>query len=210
MWSSKIKIRNRNTLKFIAKNPRKDGFTLVELVITIAILGILVGIGVPAYVGFLPKYRVDAAVKALAAEVNLARTTAIAANKVHHMVFDIANNQIILYQDDDNNWSTSNTIVKTVEMATDFPNVSLGYNPGALDLAGSALAQPATFGSSSSPVKATFYPNGLMAESGEFYLIPTSQIGVSNDLMRAVEVAKAGQATLYRYSASASPPWSEL
>ncbi len=54
----------------------QGGFTLPELLITIAILGILVAIAVIIWLGLLERRRVDAAANQLAADLRLANTNA--------------------------------------------------------------------------------------------------------------------------------------
>ena len=48
-----------NKTKYIKKNP--SGFTLVELIIVVAIVGMLAGIGIPAYLGYISDARDKAA-----------------------------------------------------------------------------------------------------------------------------------------------------
>lgn len=57
---------------------RKDerGFTLPELLVTIAILGILIAIAIILWLGLLEQRRVDAAARQLAADMRLANTSA--------------------------------------------------------------------------------------------------------------------------------------
>jgi len=62
----------------ITDDIRRDehGFTLPEVMVVIAILGILVAIGVITWLGILEQRRVDAAINQLAADLRLAHTSA--------------------------------------------------------------------------------------------------------------------------------------
>ncbi len=186
---------------------RPPGLTLVELVVTVAILGIAGLMITPGILAYIPQYRVDRAAKALAAEMQLARMRAIARNHTHHVAFDTSAQTVTIYEDDDNNWSTTNTVVKTIDLDSDFPNVRIDYN-SVTGVDGKPIAQAVRFGTTSSPVRATFLPNGMATDPGVFYLMPSGDKGVRNDRLRAVEVKRAGYVALYRYN-TASGSWEE-
>jgi type IV fimbrial biogenesis protein FimT len=56
---------------------RSRGFTLTELMITVTILAILLGIGVPSFVDFIRDNRVSTEVNHLATALNFARSEAV-------------------------------------------------------------------------------------------------------------------------------------
>ena len=186
---------------------RRNGFTLVELIITVAVIAILGLVVTPGLFAYLPVYRVDRAVQVIASELNLARMRAIAKNRVHHVAFDPSAQTLTVYEDDDNDWSTTNTVVKTVSLSADFPNVSLDYN-NVTGVSGSTVSSAVSFGSTSSPVRATFLPNGLTSSPGELYLLPTADKNKRNDRLRAIQVSRGGQVARYRYD-TASSTWEE-
>ncbi len=191
------------------QSPRNRGFTLVELMITVSIIGILGLISVPGVLRYVPTHRVNNAAKVLATELNLARMRAIARNHVHHVEFDLGNQIVRVWDDDDNDWATANTLVKTVNLATQAPNVSIDYN-GVTGVDNNPISQAARFGTTSAPVRAVFLPNGLLADPGVLYLIPGTDKGTAvNDRMRAIEVTRSGQVTMHRYDAAPTPPWRE-
>ena len=187
---------------------RRRGFTLVELMITVSVIAILGLVVAPGIFAYIPKYRVDRAAKALAVEMSLARMRAIARNRTHHVAFDPSAQTVTVYQDDDNDWSTANTVVKTISIPTRFPKVRLDYN-NVTAVGGSTITQAATFGSTSAPVRATFLPDGLLAQPGVFYLMPEGDKDTRNDRLRAVQVGRAGQVVLYRYD-PATASWEEM
>ncbi len=57
-----------------------SGFTLIELMVVIVILGILVGIGIPTSRRFLPRARLRGANQALTSDLMLARQKALSEN----------------------------------------------------------------------------------------------------------------------------------
>jgi len=58
-----------------------SGFSVIELLVTIAILAILTTIAVPNFVSWIPKYRVKDAAQDLFSNVQLAKTEAIKRNQ---------------------------------------------------------------------------------------------------------------------------------
>ena len=70
-----------------------SGFTLVELMIVVAILAILALVSIPALGGFIPKYRVNSAMRTLASEMSLVRLEAISNNTPVRAQF-VGNNKI--------------------------------------------------------------------------------------------------------------------
>ncbi|KRG43372.1 hypothetical protein ARC20_10015 [Stenotrophomonas panacihumi] len=61
---------------------RQAGFTLVELLVTLAVLAVLLGVGVPAFRGSLERQRISAAIFTVAAQFATARNSAITRREV--------------------------------------------------------------------------------------------------------------------------------
>ena len=71
---------------------RKDsGFSLMELMIAIAILAILAAIAIPSYIGWLPNYRLRSAARDLQSTMQLARLRAVRENADVVVSFDTVN-----------------------------------------------------------------------------------------------------------------------
>jgi type IV fimbrial biogenesis protein FimT len=104
---------------------KKSGFTVLELIIVIVILGILTAIGVPNYLSWLPKYRLKSAARDLYSNMQLAKLGAIKSNSDWAIVFEGASGQyeVCSGRGSDNSWGGGDDdVVKTVVLS--------GYNSG--------------------------------------------------------------------------------
>ena len=101
---------------------KENGFTLIELAIVVAIIGILSSIAIPAYNAWLPKYRLKNAVMDLRANMNSTKLEAIKNNRDWAIVFDTANNSYHICSDDgaNNIWdgpSGDDTVKSTIDLS---------------------------------------------------------------------------------------------
>lgn len=69
----------------------KRGYTLTELMVTVAIIGIVAAIGVPSYLSYLPHLRLNGAARDLISDLRLARSLAVGQNQRYYISFDAAN-----------------------------------------------------------------------------------------------------------------------
>lgn len=194
-----------------ASGNRQGGFSLVELMVTVAIIAVIGVIAVPALNLYIPKYRTDNAAKVVASEMQLARMRAISKNLPQIVTVDTAAQTIVLAQI---NADASLTTVNTLSFegssgVPTFAGVSIGRiadtglpadAPVAEQAAAAAFGVPGGLGVFPS---ITFLQNGLSNRSGQIYLIPSGDLTNSRaDRTRAVQVLRAGMVRRFKYDGS--------
>lgn len=78
-----------------------NGFTLVELMVTLAIIAIIASIGVPQITSFGSSYKVRSASTDLLQNMKLAKAMAIKENRDYFIIFEPANNRYLIGFDGD-------------------------------------------------------------------------------------------------------------
>lgn len=114
---------------------RRDGFTLVELMIVIAVIGILAAIAAPSYQTYMAQRRLNGAARHLAMHLMQARSQAITTNK--QIIVNLLNNQqyaFVTDNDGDESVSEGDTTESSYDIQPDYYDVtfaaaSAGYNP---------------------------------------------------------------------------------
>ena len=76
-----------------------DGFTLIELMITVVIIGIVAGMAVPRFGILVDRLKMRTGVRHLTSELRLARSMAIANKDQYGLLFDNTGRTITLFQD---------------------------------------------------------------------------------------------------------------
>jgi type IV fimbrial biogenesis protein FimT len=106
------------------------GFTLVEMMIVVALAAILAAIAVPNIMAQMPKYRLNGAARQVLSELMAARMQAVSQNN-EAKVFFLDNHRYMILDDDDND-GTADTgeATQTKDIQTDYHDVTFNPIPG--------------------------------------------------------------------------------
>ena len=100
-----------------------SGFTVLELMIVIAIVAVLSAIGIPNYISWLPKRHLQSSATDVQAAINLAKMTAIKENTDVELAFDLNNESYtITYTDQDRD---GNNFLRTIRDKQMNPGINL-------------------------------------------------------------------------------------
>jgi prepilin-type N-terminal cleavage/methylation domain-containing protein len=144
------------TNKIMCSHRKDSGFTMVELILVFALIGITASISFSFLKPWLGLYRLKIAARQVAADMQLARLKAVSTNKRYRVEFDVGNNQYDVTKCNDSG-CTSTTVEKDNQ---EFPaGITFGYKTGAQgppDSPTSDIDDMVTFSSD----QGLFKPNG--------------------------------------------------
>jgi len=122
------------------------GFSLIELIVVVGLLGLIVLVGMPALDDWLERYRVRTAAQNLAANMQLQRMRAVSRNRQHRITFNAVDSQYTLFESDGGGgWTQLEPLPNTLPQGVTFS---------------STLGDPIQLAFGGNPDIAIFHPDG--------------------------------------------------
>lgn len=167
---------------------KKEGFTLVEMMIVISVIGLILAIGTPPFIQFLRHYQAKDAANIVMGVLRQARSRAIHEKNDYIVFFNLNNSSMTILDDDGggngNPTSGSYNPVNRGNGQADnderilgpyeLPNGQVfGLVGGTMGPGGEYVTRPVTF--SGSPPRVVFHPNGSTNEEGIVIVMPNTE-----------------------------------
>jgi type IV fimbrial biogenesis protein FimT len=102
------------------------GYTLVELFITMAIIGVLAAVATPYFISQMPRYRLNGAARMVMGDLMLARMKAVSENNRYRVYF-LSNYYMILDDNDNSNGVTAGDTWQYRYLQDDYRDVTISH-----------------------------------------------------------------------------------
>ena len=107
---------------------KQSGFTLIEMIIVVAILSICAGIAIPTYLDWLPKSRLNGAARQVMGDLMLARMQAVTQNNEFRVFFfDNKHEYQILDDDNDDGNIDIDEWTQTKDIQSEYSDVTISF-----------------------------------------------------------------------------------
>jgi prepilin-type N-terminal cleavage/methylation domain-containing protein len=191
------------------KSEQINGYSLIELVVTLSIFSIMATIAVPYSADWRKSRRVSNVATVITYDLMDAKSKSITNNSDVIVTFDLVEQTYRMYLDTNGLGIDISNLIKAVTINSIDPTIQFGFSPSN-GLDGSQISQAAVLGSTSSPIRCIFKPNGTAIHAGSLYLIPVAEAGTNSTRMHAIKIEKSGRISRWKHDGSQGLiPWKE-
>jgi type IV fimbrial biogenesis protein FimT len=117
---------------FIMKIFNKTGFTLIEMMIVVAIMGILSAIAAPNFAHYMAERRLNGAARMVMSDLMAARQKAVSQNNAFRVFFNANHHEYTILDDDNGNyWPDTGEATEARDIQRDYYDVTFTvlWNP---------------------------------------------------------------------------------